>query len=61
MLDQPGRPSQMKEIQLPFEQLELRKGCFLGPLILFPILWWLIQRAGAPTVPAPASTLAPLH
>lgn len=28
-------------------------------LILFPILWWLIQRAGAPTVPAPASTLAP--
>jgi len=51
----------MKEIQLPFEQLELRKGCFLGPLILFPILWWLIQRAGAPTVPAPASTLAPLH
>lgn len=28
-------------------------------LILFPILWCLIQRAGAPTVPAPASTLAP--
>ncbi|RDY14277.1 cytochrome c oxidase subunit 2, partial [Mucuna pruriens] len=28
-------------------------------LLLFPILWWLIQRAGAPTVPAPASTLAP--
>ncbi|KAK8499259.1 hypothetical protein V6N12_076109 [Hibiscus sabdariffa] len=28
-------------------------------LILIPILWWLIQRAGAPTVPAPASTLAP--
>lgn len=28
-------------------------------LILFPILWWLIRRAGAPTVPAPASTLAP--
>ncbi|KAK5833531.1 hypothetical protein PVK06_017377 [Gossypium arboreum] len=28
-------------------------------LILIPILWWLIQRAGAPTVPAAASTLAP--
>ncbi|KAK8489931.1 hypothetical protein V6N13_036919 [Hibiscus sabdariffa] len=30
-------------------------------LIIIPILWWHIQRARAPTIPVPASTLAPFN